>query len=339
MAFRKTFGIVGAIALVAIVAGPVSAQEKQKLSKDEMSQYEAIHGVVDNVASGKQPAPADFKVSFRAHFLKSGEDIYIPYTLDLDNKLTSLPAALYVRAVAKNPAASATASKGKVAGAAPTSGGPTYAFEDVAFLTPTAENTVQRALELKPGDYEVYFALAEKPSKDKKAPAGKSSILKQDLTVPDLLTGLNTSSVILAKGIEPAGVQLNGQQQLEQPYTVSGYKIMPNPTASFAKSGELLWVFYIYNEGAAANGKPDLNVEYNFFRAGEEKPFVNMPPSAFNATTLPAEFNLAAGHMVFVAQGVPLTSFNPGDYKVQMKITDKTNNQSVTKDVPFTVTQ
>ena len=43
--------------------------------------------------------------------------------------------------------------------------------------------------------------------------------------------------------------------------------------------------------------------------------------------------------MVFVAQGVPLTSFNPGDYKVQMKITDKTNNQSVTKDVPFTVTQ
>jgi hypothetical protein len=64
-----------------------------------------------------------------------------------------------------------------------------------------------------------------------------------------------------------------------------------------------------------------------------------MPPSAFNASTLPAEFNLAAGHMVFVAQGVPLTSFNPGDYKVQMKITDKTNNQSVTKDVPFTVTQ
>ena len=148
------------------------------------------------------------------------------------------------------------------------------------------------------------------------------------MTVPNLLTGLQTSSIILAKNIEPSGVQLNGQQQLEQPYTVSGYKITPSPVASFPKTGELLWVFYIYNEGAAANGKPDVHVEYNFFRADEEKPFVNMPPSPFNASTLPAEFNLAAGHMVFVAQGVPLTTFNPGDYKVQIKITDKTQ-QSV----------
>jgi hypothetical protein len=346
MAFRRASAILGALAvivLMAAVATPSFAQEKRKLSKDELTQYEAIHTVVDNVAAGKQPAPADVKVSFRNHFLKSGTDIYIPYTVEVEpGKIAAVPAAMYVRAVAKNPAAAAPggkpAAKGKVSGDAPTSSGPSYAFEDVAFVTPAADNTIQRALELAPGDYDLYIALSEKPSKDKKAPPAKTVVYTQTLTVPNLLSGLSTSSIILAKSIDPAGVQLNGQQQLEQPYTVSGYKIIPSPVASFPKTGELLWVFYIYNEGAAAGGKPDLNVEYNFFRASEDKPFVNMPPSAYNATNLPPEFNLAAGHMVFVAQGVPLTTFNPGDYKVQIKITDKTNSQSVTRDVPFSVT-
>jgi hypothetical protein len=340
MAFRCASAILGALAFTAAVATPSLAQEKRKLSKDELAQYEAIHSVVDAVVAGKQPAPADAKIGFRSHFLKSGEDIYIPYTVDVEpGKLVSVPAAMYVRAVAKSAAVPGAkpAAKGKVAGDAPTSGGPTYAFEDVSFVTPAADNTIQRALELAPGDYDLYIAISEKPSKDKKAPAPKMVVFTQPLTVPNLLSGLSTSSVILAKNIEPSGVQLNGQQQLEQPYTVSGYKIIPSAVSSFPKTGELLWVFYIYNEGAAAGGKPDLNVDYNFFRGAEEKPFVNMPSSAYNATTLPAEFNLAAGHMVFVAQGVPLATFNPGDYKVQIKITDKTNSQSVTRDVPFSV--
>jgi hypothetical protein len=343
MAFRCASAVLGTLAITVAVATPSLAQEKRKLSKDEQSQYEAIHTTVDAVAAGKQPAPADVKVTFRNHFLKSGEDIYIPYSVELEpGKIASVPAVMYVRAVAKTPPAGAaagkTAQKGKVASNAPSSDGPAFAFEDVAFVTPAADNTIQRALELAPGDYDVYVAISEKPSKDKKAPPPKTVVHTQPLTVPNLLTGLNTSSVILAKSIEPSGVQLNGQQQLEQPYTVSGYKIIPSAVSSFPKTGELLWVFYIYNEGAAANGKPDLNVDYNFFRGGEEKPFVNMPSSAFNASTLPPEFNLGAGHMVFVAQGVPLTTFNPGDYKVQIKITDKTNNQSVTRDVPFAVT-
>jgi hypothetical protein len=344
MAFRRVSAIYGALAVAVVltsVATPSFAQEKRKLSKDELAQYEAIHAVVDAVAAGKQPAPADLKVSLRNHFLKSGSDIYIPYTVEVEpGKLSSLPAVMYVRVVAKNPVAAAPAdksAKGKVSSNAPSSGSE-YAFEDVSFVTPAADNTIQRALELAPGDYTVYVALSEKPSKDKKAPPAKSVVFTQQLTVPNLLTGLNTSSIILAKNIEASGVQLNGQQQLEQPYTISGYKITPSPVTAFSKTGELLWVFYIYNEAAAANGKPDLNVDYNFFRAGEEKPFVNMPSSQYNASTLPAEFNLAAGHMVFVAQGVPLTTFNPGDYKVQIKITDKTNNQSVMRDVPFSVT-
>jgi hypothetical protein len=350
MAFRRASAILGVLALSAAAATPTFAQEQRKLSKDELAQYEAIHTVVDAVVAGKQPAPADVKVTFRNHFLKSGGDIYIPYSVELEpGKIASVPAVMYVRAVAKNPASSAAAAapagadskkgagRGMGRGNAP-AGATSYAFEDVAFVTPGADNTIQRALELAPGDYQIYIALSEKPSKDKKGPAAKTVVYSQPLTVPDLLTSLTTSSIILAKNIEPSAAQLNGTQQLEQPYTVSGYKITPSSATSFPKTGELLWVFYIYNEAAAAGGKPDLNVDYNFFRAGEDKPFVNMPSSAYNATTLPPEFNIASGHMVFVAQGVPLTTFTPGEYKVQIKITDKTNSQSVTRDVSFSVT-
>jgi hypothetical protein len=341
MALRHAVACAGACALVAAIALPSYAQEKRKLSKEETTHYEALHTLVDAVSSGKQPAPADVKLTMHNFFLLSGGDVYIPFTLDLSPAFSQFPVGMYVRAVAKTPAAAPSGpNKGKrVGGGAPASseGGPAYAFEDIAFY-PDKSDQVNRALELAPGDYDLYIAMSERPSKDKKAPAPKTTVLLQKLTVPNLTSGLAVSSIILAKSLEPSGVQLNGQQQLEQPYTISGFKITPTFDNSFPKSGELLWVFYIYNEGAAAGGKPDLTVDYNFFRGGEDKPFVNMPSSAYNATTLPPEFNLSAGHTVFVGQGVPLTTFNPGEYKVEMKITDKTNSQAVTRSVTFTVT-
>ena len=349
MAFRRASALLGSFALVAAIGVPTYAQdkaqdkpqEKRKLSKDEMSQYEGIRKIVDAVQAGKQPAPADFKITFRNHFLKSNDSVYLPFTIDLEpGKVTSVPAVMYVRAVAKGAAAQPKPAPKPVAeGEAPAAAPAViYPWEDIAFVTPSADNTVQRALALPSGDYDLYIGISEKPSKDKKAPPAKTSVLTQTLNVPNLQSGLATSSILLAKNVEP-GKQLTGQQQLEQPYMLSGYNVSLVSSTKYPKTAELLWVYYIYNEGAAANGKPDLLVEYNFFHAGEDKPFVNMPPSAYNATSnLPAEFNLASGHTVFVAQGVPLTTFEPGDYKLQIKITDNTNKTSITRDVPFSVT-
>lgn len=360
MTFRRAFVVSGALALVAAVSAPSYAQEKKKLSKDEKSQSDAIRKIVDAVSAGKRPAPADVKLTFHNFFIKAGEFVYVPYVLDVEpGILTSFPAVMYVRAVAKNPAAPAEKpAQAKVAGNARATADPfgdatvaddgtpaivavtiTYAFEDVSFVAPAADNTIQRALHLVPGDYDLYIALSEKPSKDKKAPAPKAVVFKQPLTVPNLAAGLATSTIILAKSLEPGGKKLSGDEQLEQPFTISGYKIAPAVPASFPKAGEMLWVYYIYNAGAvAATGKPDLNVEYSFFRGSEAKPFTRMPPSQYNATNLPPEFNLAAGHQVFVGKGVPLATFAPGDYKIEIKITDKTNSQSVTSTLPFTVT-
>jgi hypothetical protein len=191
-------------------------------------------------------------------------------------------------------------------------------------------------MELPAGEYDLHIAMTEKP-KDKKVVA-KTVLFTQPLTVPDTGSALTTSSVILAKSIDAAPEQLTGQQQLEQPYTISGYKITPRFTSGIPKSEELVFVFFVYNEGVAASGKPDLDVDYNFFRASEEKPFSKLATTSFNATTLPGEFDISKGHQVFVGQGIPLTSFAPGDYKLEIKINDKTNSSTVTRNVPFTVT-
>jgi hypothetical protein len=354
MEFRRALAFAGALAVVSALATPSFAQEKpqekqqerRRLSGDERREYEALNALVDAVATGKQPAPADAKLKFQHHFLRSGQNVYVPYTLEISSgKFSSFPVSMYVRAVQKSGAA-ATA---PAAGSKPADDKPVeYAFADIYFLandkivaSTTPDTTeVARALELPAGEYDVYIAMREKPSRDRKAPPPKTAVLAHALTVPDMSKSLTTSSIIMAKSLDPSpgGQQLTGQEQLEQPYNISGYKVVPAYTSAIPKSGELLFVFFIHNEGIAASGKPDLDVDYNFFRAAEEKPFSKLATTSFNATTLPGEFNINVGHQVFVGQGIPLTSFAPGDYKLEIRITDKTNSQVITRNVPFTVT-
>src|SRR5262245_7987848 len=218
MAFRRFFACVGVLALVMGTAAPSFAQdkgqekapEKKKLSKDETQQYEALHNLVDAVTAGKQPAPADVKLMLHPFFLKSGQDIYIPFTLDLQPGFAQYPLAMYVRAVAKSQAAPAAG--GKDSKDKKPSGNSNYAFEDIAFYNEKSDQ-VNRALQLPPGDYDVYVAMSERASKDKKAAPPKSTMLVQTLQVPNLLSGLSTSTVIMAKSLEQSNVQLNGQQQ------------------------------------------------------------------------------------------------------------------------------
>jgi len=303
--------------------------EKLKLSKAEMSHFKALSGLVEAVDAGKEPAPADVKVSVQNHFIKSATNIFVPYVLEITgDKFTSFPVALYVRAAAKgNPAAAA----------AP-------AFTDVFFANAnnfvSAGDTLQlmRALELPPGEFDITFALSEAPPRNAKTPP-KRVVHRHSLTVPDFSKELTTSSIILAKSLDDSPQALTPRQQMEQPFTIGGQKITPTFTPSFAKSGELLFVFLIYNPGATPEGKPDIEVAYTVSRAAEPKPFAKMTNTQFNATTLPPEFSLPAGHQVMVAQGVPLASFAPGEYKLWVAITDKAKTQTIPRDIPFTVTQ
>jgi hypothetical protein len=342
MSFRRVSAAAGALALAASVAFPAYAQDKKpapepqqrKLSNDEKREYIALSDLVDAVMAGKQPAPADVKLKFQHHFLKSDTSVYIPYILEVSGgTFSSFPVTMYVRAVQKD--APAPAGKGTDAN---------WPFSDAYFLTEKNVVTagdlteVPRAMQMPAGEYTLYIAMRERQPKDRKQQP-KSVVLAQPLTVPDMNTGLTTSSVILAKALDPAPEQLTAQQQLEQPFTISGYRIVPSFGAPIPQqSGELMFVFFIYNEAVAASGKPDLDVEYLFYRASEDKAFTKLATQTFNATTLPGQFDLSLGHQVFVGQGIPVKdAFKPGDYRLEIKVTDKTNGQTVTRNVPFTV--
>jgi hypothetical protein len=349
MTFCRVFAAAGALALAASVSFPANAQDKQpaseqqqrKLSNDERKEYVALNELVDAVAAGKQPAPTDVKLKFQNHFLRSAKNVYVPYILEVSGgTFSSYPVTMYVRAVRKGEAAAAPAA----AKGAETKGvDVTWPFADVYFLTEKNLTTtgevseLGRALELPTGEYTLYIAMRERQPKDKKQQP-KTVVLAQPLTVPEMNGGLTTSSVILAKALDPAPEQLTGQQQLEQPFTISGYRVVPSFGAPIPMSGELMFVFFIYNEGVAASGKPDLDVEYFFHRGTEEKPFTKLATQSFNATSLPGQFDLNQGHQVFVGQGIPVKdAFKPGDYRLEIKVTDKTNSQTITRSVPFTV--
>ena len=52
--------------------------------------------------AGKEPAPADVKLKFQNHFLKSSKNVYVPYMLEVSGgTFSSYPVTMYVRAVKK----------------------------------------------------------------------------------------------------------------------------------------------------------------------------------------------------------------------------------------------
>ena len=202
---------------------------------------------------------------------------------------------------------------------------------------------ISRSFTVPAGNYDV-FVVAKEPTPDKapkNAPPPKMSVLKQTVTVPDFWNGeLTTSSVIVAQRIDPLPAPLTPQQQAERPYALGTMEIVPAFDTKFTKKAELSTFMLIYNPKIDSANKPDVSVEYNFYaEAGRAAGEVLQQdePADLNAQTLPPQFDFAAGHQLQSGQAVPLASFPEGDYRLEIKVTDKLANKSLTRDVNFTV--
>jgi hypothetical protein len=163
-------------------------------------------------------------------------------------------------------------------------------------------------------------------------------LLRHEITVPDFgVAELTTSSVIVARSVEQVTAPPTDQES--NPYVFGPMRIVPSPDGKFGKSAELSVIFWIYGAQPAATGKPDVTIDYNFHQklAEGEKYFNKTAPQQLNAQTLPAEFSVAAGHQLPGSLVVPLTSFPAGDYRLEIKVTDKASGKSVTQNVNFTV--
>jgi hypothetical protein len=150
---------------------------------------------------------------------------------------------------------------------------------------------------------------------------------------------LTTSSVILARSLEQLTTPIAPDKQQDNPYVYGTLKVNPSIDHVFPKSGDLQVLFWIYG-ASQTDGKPDVQIEFNFHQRqadGSQKYFNKTAPQEMNEKTLPQEFNLTAGHQLLSSLVIPLTSFPAGDYRLEIKVTDKPSGKAVTRDVNFQV--
>jgi hypothetical protein len=357
----KLARVMAAAAAVVALAASVAAQDKNAGNPEEIR---ALLTIADEAATGKATSSVGLQWE-QAHFIKSFEDkTYVPFTVSVDPSAfaAATPVGLYLRVAKRGelpPTTAAVAAKDadkKKKGnkndeqkGTQVDARHQYPFEDVYFFdlpAPVAgqPTLLRRAFAVAPGDYDVYVALKEKSA----APAGaaaagaspKIGVTKHELTVPALGGDLTTSSVILAEKVDVLQQEIASDRQSENPYTFGAMKITPSMNGKFVKAQDLNVIFWIYGAGVdAATKKPNVEVEYNFHQktADGEKFFNKTEPQVMNAETLPPQFDLAAGHQLPGSLSVPLASFPEGDYRLEVKLTDKASGKTVTRETLFSV--
>lgn len=343
--------VVALVATLAGVAGPVFAQQvDKKLQKAQQEEVKALFKIADAAAAG-QPGPADFTMSIAHDVLKAQENkMFVPFTVSIPADPTQ-PTALfaYIRVTAKTAAPAPAPADKKDEKKKDKKGEVEYAWEDaypVDLKAPEANQPYRfsRAFSVVGGEYELMVILKERApieKKDKNA-VYKTAVYKQTINIPNFWTAeLTTSSVILTADVTQITEPLTPQQAKEQPYTMGSTKITPMMSSKLPKKGDLSVVFLIYNAQADPNKKPDVAVEYVFYQkvASEpngEKFFNKTNPQNFNATTLPPQFDPGI-HQLVAGQSVPLGSFPEGDFRLEIKVTDKLAGKTVTQNMPFTV--
>ena len=277
------------------------------------------------------------------HFLKGVDGrTFVPFTLVIDPvKVTSPRMLLYVLVTERAPDRQSQADANQ-------SEDVSFDFQDAYFIDvdpfESVEHRISRAFSVPSGEYDVYVAVKDmSSSEDAEAPDTEAPVvmmLKEELTVPDLWGNeLATSTVIMIDQVETLDAPLSQEEQIANPYTLGTTRLVPAADSIYANSEELSLVLLIYNPSLNADNKPDVTVEYNFHRrtsAGEEY-FNKMPPQHFNAETLPAVFDVSAGHQIVAGQAVSMSLFPEGDYRLEITVEDNASGASVIRDVTFTV--
>jgi len=354
---------------------PAAAAAAQAKAQAEQQEVQTLVRVADAAMSG-QPAPTDFPIQFQNDFLKAqATRVWVPIVLTLDPAKTPSGAlTLYLRVTPRGMAAPPPPSaapvpdknakdnkdkkKDQKPAAAPPPPATNYPFEDVSFLevkpaAPGQPLRIQRGIGVPAGSYDLYIVLHERssappapgaasaaaPAATGPALAGKTSVLKQPLDVPNYGNEFTTSTVILAERVDQLATPITPDAQSEHPYAFGQTEIVLAPERRFKKAQELIVLMQIYNPMVTPEKKFNLEATYTFYRqdAGTEKRFNSTEPQIFSSETMGAGFDPSGNSSIQAGQGVPLQSFPDGPYRLEIKITDKLSSKVLTQNVNFTV--
>ena len=360
--------VLGVLAIAALSAGGATVSARHAQSRNDLRQQERLDEahrreaevlvrMADDARAGR--VVADFAIEWHNDFLKAQPGTFVPFTVSVDRSaLDATHALMYVRAV--RVLDTSAASEGKTAAS---DEGERFAFDaifPVALKAPAGEPfRISRGFAVAPGEYEVYITLRERPADPLSPRPGrlKGAVLKRTLSVPDYWTDeLSTSTVMLADRIEVLSQPLGPDESLERPYVIGQNDVYLATSSRFRKNRELIVVFVVYNPTVTPDRRFDLQVDYHLFHKGPpgtaggtvpegvpqpregERYVTRTEPQRFNPSLLGPRVDPAAGHPVLAGQGILLSSFQEGDYRLGITITDLLSRKTLSRDVTFTVT-
>lgn len=309
-------------------------RQESKLDEALRRESDALVELADGAMDGRH-APSDFSMEWRNDFLKAQPGTFVPFTIALDTTIRSpFGALMYVRVIERprNPARRRRDMPFPYETIFPVDAGQ-------ASVPPVR---IRRGFAVPPGSYTVWVVLRERPVNplDRKTGTQKTSVLMQDLDVPDFWTeSLTTSTVMLADRVEQLSEAVPAARLDENPYVVGTSRIHPAAGSSFRRGSELIVVFLIYNPSVGPDRHFDVQVDYHLYRKVREgeRYVTRTNPQRFNPSMMGAHFDPAAGQPVLAGQGIPLSSFEVGEYRLGITVTDLLSRKSVARDVTFTV--
>jgi hypothetical protein len=218
-----------------------------------------------------------------------------------------------------------------------TSAPETLPFEDFDFAGRARGGAIQRALTTGPGDFFIYVAWAD-PASPK--PTDTVRVIKKRLTLPAATTtDLTVGSIILADSIQARAAAYPPTEQASHPYVIGFTEILPSADARFTDQENLSVVFQVINARPSVNGKPNLDVAFEVVRVvkGQEQSVAALTPQNYSESTLPADFDLRAGHPVFATVSAPLATLKSGSHRLKILVSDRVSGTTATADADFTV--
>jgi len=204
-------------------------------------------------------------------------------------------------------------------------------FEDTAvvdapqeFLADYAKqrSIYQKTVPLIPGTYRLNVVAKDLVS-------GTLSDWEVAITVPRIDPDkLTSSSVVLADLIEPVAMKSIGAGA----FVIGSSKVRPRVDEIFKRDEKMGIYFQCYNFGEdETTHKPSGVVEWEVVKNGSNA-------KIFDYTQDLTQIPNASASEVIVQEILPLKTFEPGQYTIRIKVTDKVRNQVLTNSAQFTVT-
>jgi 5-hydroxyisourate hydrolase-like protein (transthyretin family) len=249
--------------------------------------------------------------NYRTDFVRVTEEtVLTPVTISLNNKDLAFQEQDGVHTATGNVLIKITGINGRVAGVAEDS--VSVQIPDSLFKASLdGVRVYQKIMSLRPGLYKMDVVIKDINS-------GNVGVVNTRLQVPRIPDEqLQLSSLILADLVEA----LPPSQVGSGPFILAGNKVRPSVNTQFVRSRdkELKMWFQIYNlKIDEATKKPSATVEMVFTKNNQEvKKIVEQATELANAAS-----------QMTIVKSLSLSDFEPGQYSVQVKVTD-----NLTKDV------